>query len=218
MPEAIDVVAAHLIDGDQHDELRLDRGGGRGGPRRLRVRRDRGQQQQRSNEGGDLFHDRRIESYNQPVSKRRLILRRRVARRTDRRPRPAAQTPSLDEVLKRSASYVAEFRKQLSGIVAEETYRQEIVNTGRIGNAHARQPAAHAASRICCWSSRRTPIATWSCATCSRWTAQPVRDRQARLESAAARSVGAADGASATIIAESARYNIGSISETSTRR
>ena len=47
--------------------------------------------------------------------------------------RPAAQTPSLDDVLKRSAAYVAEFRKQLSGIVAEETYRQEIVNTGRIG-------------------------------------------------------------------------------------
>ena len=41
---------------------------------------------------------------------------------------PAAQTPSLDEVLKRSAAYVAEFHKQLSGIVAEETYRQEIAS------------------------------------------------------------------------------------------
>jgi len=38
---------------------------------------------------------------------------------------PAAQAPSLDNVLKRSATYVAAFHKQLSGIVAEETYRQD---------------------------------------------------------------------------------------------
>lgn len=38
----------------------------------------------------------------------------------------AAQPPSLDETLKRTAIYVAAFHKQLSGIVAEETYEQHI--------------------------------------------------------------------------------------------
>ena len=33
--------------------------------------------------------------------------------------RPGAQRQSLDDVLKLSATYVAEFRKQLSGIIAE---------------------------------------------------------------------------------------------------
>lgn len=38
----------------------------------------------------------------------------------------AAQEPSLAEVLKRAAAYVAGFQKQLSGIAAEETYEQHI--------------------------------------------------------------------------------------------
>ena len=38
----------------------------------------------------------------------------------------AAQEPALAEVLKRAAAYVAGFQKQLSGIVAEETYEQHI--------------------------------------------------------------------------------------------
>ena len=48
-------------------------------------------------------------------------------------PVPAAQSRSLQDVLKLSAAYVADFRAQLAGIVAEETYQQEITNTGRIG-------------------------------------------------------------------------------------
>ena len=42
-----------------------------------------------------------------------------------------AQQPTLDVVLKRAAAYVADFRKQLSGIAAEESYTQQIVNTTR---------------------------------------------------------------------------------------
>lgn len=44
---------------------------------------------------------------------------------------PRAQAPALDEVLKRTAKYVSEFRTQLSGIVAEETYLQEVADTSR---------------------------------------------------------------------------------------
>jgi hypothetical protein len=41
-------------------------------------------------------------------------------------PGRGSQEPSLAEVLKRAAVYVANFQKQLSGIVAEETYEQHI--------------------------------------------------------------------------------------------
>jgi hypothetical protein len=44
---------------------------------------------------------------------------------------PSAQAPTLDDVLKRTSRYAAEFHKQLSGIVAEETYFQEIADTSR---------------------------------------------------------------------------------------
>ena len=51
-----------------------------------------------------------------------------------------AQPPTLDVVLKRTATYVAEFRKQLAGIAAEETYTQQIVNTTRFVDAVQMQP------------------------------------------------------------------------------
>ena len=40
--------------------------------------------------------------------------------------RPAAQTPSLNDVMKNAAAYVAAFQRQLSGIIAEENYVQEV--------------------------------------------------------------------------------------------
>jgi hypothetical protein len=54
----------------------------------------------------------------------------------------AAQEPTLDSVLARAAEYVAQYQKQLRGLVAEETYRQNMmVNTAsRIGpSARGRQ-------------------------------------------------------------------------------
>ena len=41
------------------------------------------------------------------------------------RPAPARPAP-LDTVLERAGAYVAEFQRQLSGIVAEERYVQEV--------------------------------------------------------------------------------------------
>lgn len=41
--------------------------------------------------------------------------------------RPHAQEPALAQVLQKAAGYVAEFQQQLSGIVAEETYTQEVL-------------------------------------------------------------------------------------------
>ena len=41
--------------------------------------------------------------------------------------RPHSQEPTLAQVLKKAAGYVAEFQQQLSGIVAEEAYTQEVL-------------------------------------------------------------------------------------------
>ena len=124
--------------------------------------------------------------------------------------RPAAQTPSLDDVLKRSAVYVSEFRKQLSGIVAEETYRQDIAYTAGI-----RDVACSGTARACC----KSDLLLVKPADSDRYVelrdvfevdGQPVRDRQARLRRCS-QTAAAGDAQIASIIEDSARYNIGSI-------
>lgn len=123
--------------------------------------------------------------------------------------RPAAQTPSLDDVLKRAASYVADFRQQLSRIVAEETYRQEVINVGRIGGGGM---SANSLRTL------RSDLLLVKPSDADRHVelrdvfevdGKAIRGRQARLEQlvkdpAAGARIG-------EIIAESARYNIGSI-------
>ena len=150
-------------------------------------------------------------SYNQPVLKRRrsfavaLLLGATIA--------PAnttAQVPSLDDVLKRTAAYVAEFRRQLSEIVAEETYRQEVVNTSRPGN-----PVADHRPRTL-----RSDLLLIKPADADRYVelrdvfevdGEPVRDRQSRLEGLLRDPSGGANPTIQFIINESAKYNIGRI-------
>jgi hypothetical protein len=43
-------------------------------------------------------------------------------------PAAAKQEPSVEDMLRRAAGYVAAFQKQLSGIVAEESYEQKVLN------------------------------------------------------------------------------------------
>src|SRR5688572_18893041 len=81
----------------------------------------------------------RRESYNQPVSERRLISAAALVALFV--VAPAAQTPTLDEVLKRCAAYVADFHKQLSGIVAEEDYRQDSTTSQQYADAVQAAPA-----------------------------------------------------------------------------
>ena len=123
---------------------------------------------------------------------------------------PAAQTPSLEDVLKRSAAYVAEFRAQLSGIVAEETYRQELAGTSRLSNSLLVNPP-----RIL-----KSDLLLIKPGDADRYVelrdvfekdGEPVRDREARLEALLGDPSGAAGGRIADIIAESAKHNIGGI-------
>ena len=48
--------------------------------------------------------------------------------------RPAAEQPSLTDVLKRAAAYTERFHSQLAEIVAEETYEQIVYNSARFNN------------------------------------------------------------------------------------
>lgn len=54
----------------------------------------------------------------------------------------AAREPALDEVLARTAAYVAQYQKQLQGLVAEETYRQNMMSTVPARFAGSGAPAA----------------------------------------------------------------------------
>jgi hypothetical protein len=121
---------------------------------------------------------------------------------------PAAQQPSLTTVLGKTADYVADFRKQLSGIVAEETYLQEIAQTGRLGNPLAVTPRR----------ALKSDLLLVKPTDADRYVelrdvfevdGKAVRDRDARLETLLRDP--RAGGRIGAIIDESARYNIGSV-------
>jgi hypothetical protein len=123
---------------------------------------------------------------------------------------PAAQIPTLDEVLKRAATYVAAFRNQLSGIVGEEVYRQDITNTGRLTNPLLVNPRRRLKSALLLvrpgGSDRYVELRD-----VLEVDGAPLHDRQGRLESLLRDRSASADAQIQAIIAESARYNIGRI-------
>ena len=120
--------------------------------------------------------------------------------------RPAAQPPTLNEVMTRAAEYVAAFHRQFSGIAAEETYRQETMNPQRSAVTGYRQRTL------------RSDLLLVRANTAGRYVelrdvfevdGEAVRDRQQRLERLLGDAQG--DGTLAAIIRESARYNIGNV-------
>jgi hypothetical protein len=131
--------------------------------------------------------------------------------------RPAAQPPSFEDVLKRAASYVARFHEQLSEIVAEETYWQNVVNTSRFTNTMLLQPARTLRSDLILVRSDEAQKFV-ELRDVFEVDGTPVRDRQARLEKLLTASSSSSGSQIAAILKESARYNIGSIQGTSTRR
>jgi hypothetical protein len=119
-----------------------------------------------------------------------------------------AQPPTLADVLKRSATYVAEFRKQLSGIATEETYRQEVVNVGRFVSALDMTQARRLKSELLLVKP----------ADADRYVelrdvlevdGAPLENHQGRLEKLLRDP--SAGSRIADIIAASARYNIGGV-------
>ena len=127
-------------------------------------------------------------------------------------PAPPARDAKLDEVLRRTSSYVAEYRKQLVGIVAEELYRQNVENVTR-GGRRLRQ-----------FRELRSDLLLVKLPAEDAWLQfrdvfevdrKPVRDRDERLIKLFVNATAAdAQKQAETIQTESARYNIGPITRT----
>jgi hypothetical protein len=125
----------------------------------------------------------------------------------------ARQEPDLSDVLHRAGSYVEEFQKQLSGIVAEETYVQEVVPPRGMNAGGGRLQRRHMRSDLLLV--RPEAAVTWvQFRDVFEVDGKPVRDREERL----ARLFLSSDVSTAKqveeIRAQSARYNIGGIMRT----
>jgi hypothetical protein len=124
------------------------------------------------------------------------------------------QQHDVADVLRKAGAYVEEFQRQLSGIVAEESYRQEVVPF--LGtNARGGVPFQRRRLRSDLLLVRPEEAVTWvQFRDVFEVDGRPVRDRAERLT-----TLFLAPGLSSTervqqIRAESARYNIGGIQRT----
>lgn len=128
--------------------------------------------------------------------------------------RPAAREPSLDDVLKLSASYVASFRKQLSAIVAEETYLQTIAHTGRIsGGGFYGTPQRQLRSDLLLVKPGASDVYV-ELRDVFEMDGVRIHQEKGRLEALLRDPSRSADAKIMEIREASARYNIGSISRT----
>jgi hypothetical protein len=131
---------------------------------------------------------------------------------------PAAtrtQKPSLDHVLARAAEYVARFHAQLSGIVAEETYRQHAWN-----DEPSRPSRVPGKSDSDVRRTLQSDLLLVRPGNADRYVefrdvfavdGSPTRDREERLTQLFLSPNAAASNQLRAIIEESARHNIGQI-------
>jgi hypothetical protein len=132
----------------------------------------------------------------------------------------AAQTPGGDEALNtllgRAAHYALEFRRDLSGIVAEEQYAQEVRNALGVDiilDGKGAQPVHHRDLRsdVLMVRTRDHYIEFRDVFAVD---GRPVRDREQRLQQLFLSSTPRGDEQLLAIAQESARYNIGSVYRT----
>lgn len=123
---------------------------------------------------------------------------------------PRGQPITLDDVLTRSAQYVAGFRKQLSGIVAEEIYEQTVVEISRIPQGYVRNPYRKLKSDLLLIKAGGTDRYV-ELRDVFEIDAVPVHKEQGRLEALLRDGSQSADAKIGEIIQASAKYNIGSI-------
>src|SRR5260370_3742617 len=93
----------------------------------------------------------------------------------------AAQDTALSDLLARAAAYVGDFQRQLSGIVAEETYVQDVLVLSTIGSA-ARPRITHRELKSDLLLVRPVGLDRWmQFRDTFEVDGQPVRDRSERL-------------------------------------
>lgn len=124
----------------------------------------------------------------------------------------ARQEQALSDVLQRAGSYVEKFQEQLSGLVAEETYVQEILP---IAGMNARGGRVQRRLRSDLLLLRPEGAVTWvQFRDVFEVDGRPVRDRQERLSKLFLSADLSAAKQVEEIRAQSARYNIGTIART----
>jgi hypothetical protein len=125
----------------------------------------------------------------------------------------AAEEATLRIVLARAGTYVTEYRRQMSSIVAEEHYIQEVRYQGRPVSPDVQ--AEHRELRSDLLLVRPAGARDWlQLRDVFEVDGHPVRDRSERLTKLLNEASRFADARIASIINESARYNIGSIQRT----
>jgi hypothetical protein len=124
----------------------------------------------------------------------------------------ARQEPALSDILQRAGSCVEAFQKQLSGIVAEETYVQEILPLAGM-NARGRRVQRRLRSDLLLL--RPEGAVTWvQFRDVFEVDGRPVRDRQDRLAKLFLNGDLSTAKQVEEIRAQGARYNIGSVVRT----
>ena len=125
----------------------------------------------------------------------------------------SAQEPALELVLDRAAKYVVEFQRQLSGVVAEEQYVQDV----RYPSGASRPNLAPSHREL------KSDLLLVKPAGVDRWLqfrdvfevdGKPVRDRNERLVQVFIKPSSSSAAQVERILTESARYNIGNLLRT----
>ena len=124
-------------------------------------------------------------------------------------PQPPPPEPTLAAVLERAAAYVAEFYRRLSGIAAEEHYLQNWYSVRRAGE---RTTLSHRELRSDLVLMKPSSDAPWTEFRDVFWVdGHTIRSRDDRLEALLREPTGRASADVSTILAESARFNIGDV-------
>src|SRR5262245_228593 len=133
-------------------------------------------------------------------------------------PPAGAQEPSIAAVLERAGEYVTSFQRQLSGVVAEETYIQDVrepLPSGAGPRAPMRGGPTH--------RELKSDLLLVKPEKADRWIqfrdvfevdGKPIRDRSERLMKLFVEPTAATADRAEQIVTESARYNIGNVVRT----
>jgi len=121
--------------------------------------------------------------------------------------------PTLQQVMERTAQYIAEFEERISGIVAEEQYGQEVKFPKNDKNQWLYTQSRRLTSDLLLlrpiggddWMQFRDVFSV---------DGEPIRDRRQRLTEIFLNPNETTLSQTATILAESARFNIGSLERT----
>jgi len=128
---------------------------------------------------------------------------------------PAAQEPALEAVLARAGAYVVEFQRQLSGVVAEEAYVQNVRTPSGTTVRNNQMLPTHRELKSDLLLVKPPGVDRWlQFRDVFEVDGRAVRDRNERLMHLFVTPSSSSAVQAARILEESARYNIGNLQRT----